>query len=193
MNQLCTISIKSYRSQKINNINPTSTSTKSKRGIVPSKVSEKPLVFSLKYFDTSNDKFHIEHTTVSYAMKIFEQLQILSKLSLFDAKKAGKALRFHSINFSENKVSENTLDIKDISLDADSNAYQFQLSKRRGRVVGFIISNIFYIKWLDPEHNLYPTKGITICPRGETDCDKKLEDKDKKILQYEELLEELTG
>jgi len=126
-------------------------------------------------------------------MKIFEQLHTLSKLSLFDAKKAGDALRFHSVNFSEKRVSENTLDIKDTSLDADSNAYQFQLSKKRGRIVGFIVSNVFYIKWLDPEHNLYPMKyGINICPRGETECDKKLEIKDSEILYYEELLEELT-
>jgi hypothetical protein len=31
--------------------------------------------------------------------------------------------------------------------------------KAHGRVHGFLIDEIFYIVWLDPEHLLYPAKG----------------------------------
>jgi len=34
--------------------------------------------------------------------------------------------------------------------------YQFQISANEyGRVHGFFSENVFYIVWLDPEHNLY--------------------------------------
>lgn len=186
------IFIKSYRSLIIGNITGTNTSKHSKNGIGSSNVSETPLVFSFKYLDTSNDKFHIEHKTIPYVLKMLEQLQNLSTMSLSEAKTAGKALRFHIIDFVKHKVSESTLGIKDPSLMADSSTYQFQLSLNKGRVIGFVVSNTFYIKWLDPEHNLYPTRGITTCKRGETDCDKQLEAKDKELLEYKEILEELT-
>jgi hypothetical protein len=35
-------------------------------------------------------------------------------------------------------------------------SYQFQTSANEyGRVHGFFSENVFYIVWLDPEHNLY--------------------------------------
>ena len=192
MKILCIAFIINYRSLAISNITTTSTSRNSKSGISSSKVSEAPLVFSFKYLDTTNNKFHIEHKNIPYVLKMLEQLQNLSTMKLSEAKTAGNALRFHSIDFSDTKVSEKTIGIRDSSLMADSCAYQFQLSLNKGRVIGFVVANTFYIKWLDPEHNLYPTRGITLCKRGKTNCDKQLEEKDKKILEYEELLDELT-
>lgn len=35
---------------------------------------------------------------------------------------------------------------------------QFSISKANGRVHGFLIENVFYVVWLDPDHNLYPTR-----------------------------------
>jgi len=38
--------------------------------------------------------------------------------------------------------------------------YQFSLSSNEhGRVHGFLIDEVFYIVWLDPDHQLYPAKG----------------------------------
>jgi hypothetical protein len=40
-------------------------------------------------------------------------------------------------------------------LTADDNAWQFMISKKNGRVHGFIPGNVFFVRWLDPRHNLY--------------------------------------
>ncbi|MDD2790931.1 MAG: hypothetical protein PHU40_09745 [Sulfurimonas sp.] len=173
-------------------IKPSNTN-QSKGAIKASKADEKPLVFSFKYFDESNDKFHIEHKTVPYVVDMVKQLQTISRMTLSEIRKAGDALRFHSIDFKSPKVSEDTLDIKDPSIMADSCSYQFQISKRRGRIIGFILNNTFYIKWFDPEHNLYPMSfGITPCLRGMSDCDEKIEHRDNIIKEYTDILEELT-
>lgn len=36
---------------------------------------------------------------------------------------------------------------------------QFALSKGKGRVHGFKIDNVFYVYWLDPNHNMYDVEG----------------------------------
>lgn len=37
--------------------------------------------------------------------------------------------------------------------------YQFRISKSKGRVIGFILDQVFYIVWLDPHHNLTDSEG----------------------------------
>ena len=40
--------------------------------------------------------------------------------------------------------------------DADKMGWQFALSaNEHGRVHGFLRGDTFYIRWLDPDHNLY--------------------------------------
>ena len=129
-----------------------------------------------------------------YVIDMIKALQNISTMTVQEAKESGRSLRFHSIDFKgKSKLSEPTLDIKDPTLLADENAYQFQVSQRRGRIIGFVVNNIFYIKWFDPEHNLYYEKeGITSCPRGISDCDKRIEYKEQEIAEYLTLLDEVT-
>ena len=37
--------------------------------------------------------------------------------------------------------------------------WQFRISKSKGRVIGAIIDNVFYIVWLDAHHNLTNSEG----------------------------------
>ncbi|NER33336.1 MAG: hypothetical protein F6J93_04585 [Oscillatoria sp. SIO1A7] len=38
----------------------------------------------------------------------------------------------------------------------EQQAFQFEISANQyGRIHGFFINNIFYVVWLDPNHNLY--------------------------------------
>ena len=37
--------------------------------------------------------------------------------------------------------------------------WRFRLNKSRGRVIGTIIDNVFYVMWLDPYHNLTDREG----------------------------------
>lgn len=37
--------------------------------------------------------------------------------------------------------------------------WQFRINKSKGRIIGFLISGVFYIVWLDPHHNLTNSDG----------------------------------
>jgi hypothetical protein len=40
--------------------------------------------------------------------------------------------------------------------EVDRKGWQFSLSaNEHGRVHGFLVENVFFIRWLDPDHNLY--------------------------------------
>ena len=64
-------------------------------------------------------------------------------------------LRCHTINFKKNSVKENGFGIPG-NEELDEDAWQFSLSSNEhGRVHGYFVGNIYFIVWLDPEHNLY--------------------------------------
>ena len=65
------------------------------------------------------------------------------------------ATRFHRIDFSDPKVSETGFGINHWE-EYDDDAWQFSLSvNEHGRVHGFLIENVFYVVWFDPQHQLY--------------------------------------
>lgn len=37
--------------------------------------------------------------------------------------------------------------------------WQFRINKSKGRIIGFLYKNIFYVVWLDPHHNLTDSEG----------------------------------
>jgi len=65
-------------------------------------------------------------------------------------------LRAHRIDFSDSRVAERSFYVRDRS-EADERAWQFALSaNEHGRVHGFLVEDTFFVRWLDPDHNLYP-------------------------------------
>ncbi|MFH1766833.1 MAG: hypothetical protein ABH826_01935 [Patescibacteria group bacterium] len=67
-----------------------------------------------------------------------------------------KVLRCHQINFGTSSISESGFGL---ALSSDDDAWQFQISSNaHGRVHGYFLKNVFYIVWLDPEHELYPSE-----------------------------------
>ncbi len=65
-------------------------------------------------------------------------------------------LRNHPIKWRD--TSENGFGLPNEEQLVDT-PYQFALSaNENGRVHGFLIDEVFYIVWLDPDHLLYPQK-----------------------------------
>jgi hypothetical protein len=65
------------------------------------------------------------------------------------------ALRLHRIEFGDRRVSVRTFGVPGRP-QVDRDAWQFSLSaNEHGRVHGFLVRDTFYVRWLDPEHNLY--------------------------------------
>ncbi|HEU0054227.1 MAG TPA: hypothetical protein VFQ39_13665 [Longimicrobium sp.] len=65
-------------------------------------------------------------------------------------------LRIHPIDFGDPRVAVSGFGIAGQE-DVDLRGWQFALSaNEHGRVHGFLVGEIFYVRWLDPDHNLYP-------------------------------------
>lgn len=64
-----------------------------------------------------------------------------------------KALRAHSLDWARTSKPDGFAHLNEQFRAME--AYQFQLSKHKGRVHGFFVDVTFHVVWLDPDHNLY--------------------------------------
>jgi len=116
-----------------------------------------PLRFSFRYLDTTHPAFDVRTRGGDYFRVLIARLKELSAFSLaqFRTARIG-TLRIHPIDFADPRVSVRTFNLPAHS-EADDNAWQFALSaNEHGRVHGFLIDDTFYVRWLDPDHRLYP-------------------------------------
>ncbi len=124
--------------------------------IVPSQPKPpKVLGFSFKYLQTQNEKFSIRDRDANYFTAFLERLRDLSTLTAQEVKmNRSQSLRCHPIKWRET-TEPNGFGIAN-EKELVTIPYQFSLSSNEhGRVHGFFIEDIFYIVWLDPNHNLY--------------------------------------
>jgi hypothetical protein len=125
-------------------------------GIPKPKVPELPtcIVFSLKYAQLGGGKFSVARGNENYQMALLERLRAVSAWSTNEFFNCHhKALRAHSIDFSD------TTEPAGFPLNEQLKQvppYQFQVSANaHGRVHGFLLGNVFYVIWFDPDHQLY--------------------------------------
>jgi len=111
------------------------------------------LSFSFKYFCTTN-KFSPYSRKSDYFSILIERLIKLSQITPQEFySNRSKSLRSHPIDWDD--TTESSFDIPNEEKIV-STPYQFELSANEyGRVHGFVIGSVFYIRWLDPDHNLY--------------------------------------
>lgn len=114
------------------------------------------LRFSFKYLDLHNPLFDFTMRDRGYFRRLLERLRELSRFRVIEfATHRSSALRIHPINFKHDAVAVQSFGVREWA-DADKLAWQFSLSaNEHGRVHGFLAGNTFYVRWLDPEHNLY--------------------------------------
>ncbi len=114
----------------------------------------KRVVFSFQYLQEEHPKFSIRHKGTKYLIALLTRLKELSRLSVQELKmNSNKTLRCHPINWSDTTENCFGIPFEDELVDIP---YQFSLSANEyGRIHGFFIDEIFYIVWLDTEHQLY--------------------------------------
>lgn len=114
----------------------------------------KGISFSFRYFKDDNDKFSIRNRDATYLQALLVRLRDLSTLTVQEIiNNRSKSLRCHKIVWNDTTESGFGIPNEDQLVDSP---YQFQISaNEHGRVHGFLIESIFYIVWLDPDHNLY--------------------------------------
>ncbi len=127
-------------------------------GIKPTKLKSQGISFSFKYYRDAHNKFSCNNKAAKYWLTLLDRLRTLSALSAKELMvNRGNALRCHPIKWED--TSENGFGLPNEEQLADTPC-QFSLSSNKhGRVHGFLIDEIFYIVWLDPDHVLYSAKA----------------------------------
>jgi hypothetical protein len=111
--------------------------------------------FSFRYYQDDKDKFSISKRDAKYLSSLLGRLRDLSQLKADEViSNQSKSLRCHRIDWQD------TTELQGFGIPNEdqlvSTPYQFQIfANQYGRVHGFFSENVFYIVWLDPDHNLY--------------------------------------
>lgn len=137
-------------------INKTKVGQQSSR-INPSSIDDTERVsFNFRRLCEKEKKFCYTAREVNYFLKLLERLREICRMTKNEMVRINRrALRCHEIDFNNPITSENTFGI--VGDDVDDDAWQFQLSSNEhGRVHGYFVGNIFYVVWLDPNHELFP-------------------------------------
>ena len=117
---------------------------------------ERLIRFSFQYLDTTHPSFDVGTRGGDYLRRLLARFRELSALRLREFYSSrSSTLRIHSIDFTDHRVGVAGFGIPGRP-DADYSAWQFALSaNEHGRVHGFVVDDTFFVRWLDPEHNLY--------------------------------------
>jgi hypothetical protein len=117
------------------------------------------VIFSWSFFDRNHELFNMGGRKHPWFLSMMDALKTISKMTFkeFRMQRSDKGLRVHSHNWDGANAC---FDFEDDWLEQhEEDCLQFSISKANGRVHGFMIENVFYIVWMDPEHNLYPSKN----------------------------------
>lgn len=116
-----------------------------------------PVSFNFKNMKEKGEKFTFNAQPSQYFKKFLERLSSISTMNKQEMIVNNRdSLRCHRIDFHDEGISETTFGL---APDLDDDAWQFQISSNaHGRVHGYFVSSVFYIIWLDPEHELYPNQ-----------------------------------
>jgi hypothetical protein len=114
---------------------------------------ENCLSFSFVHFKSDHSEYGLAGKNLEYFLKLIERLKAVSSIPVGELHASqSKALRCHPIDWAGTN-EKNGFGIAD---EDQIEPMQFSISKTKyGRVMGFFISNVFYIVWLDHDHNVY--------------------------------------
>ena len=118
------------------------------------------VVFSFKYLDLKKTgKFSHTLCEDGWHRCFLQRLHDVSRMAMSALRDDNRntALRNHAIKWNETTEPSGFSQLpKQLQPDTP---WQFSLtSNLHGRVHGFILSNTFYVVWIDPDHSLYRSK-----------------------------------
>lgn len=119
--------------------------------------SNEKLLFSFRFFDRSPKEFNIGQTSKVCDGWFITLIDILKDVSNLTRNQLVVEQRQH---YDAHNHDWDKLSLRypfDNEFLEQVECLQFRISQGRGRVHGFITGNLFYIVWLDPHHNLYPS------------------------------------
>lgn len=149
-------------------------------------LGDKKIKISFEFLDSNNKYFSLGKIENEWFTDLFEELKELSKITkkqLFTEYK--KKYKPHPYT---NTIK--LLNYKDEYLtNPQYDGVQLRLDKSSGRIHGFFIENVYYIRFLDRRHNMYISEGyggVEFVPFPKTGFE-KLEDENqiqKEKIEY---------
>ena len=146
-------------------------SSKPSKIISETNIKDAPteLHISYRYLCTNNKKYSLDLITDSRekislynAMinKLIEYSNIDDFKKSFSDRSYKKHNHIHPINWKDPQIKEQCFTCLDSNFmeQIKDDCWQLGIDNHKFRVHGFFIENVFYIVWLDPNHNLYYSK-----------------------------------
>ncbi len=168
-------------------------SGKKEKKVVPNNINiyteDKKVLFSFEILER-NDYFNLDGTCVNWSSDLFEALKKVSKITMKEihaGNYSGKSSPFRIHRHDNAKPPCNVTG--NISLE---DLWQIRISLNKGGIHGLFIDNVFYVLWLDPQHNLYPNEnrgGVVKITPPSTCCkerDAQIKDLYKQLEEYKE-------
>jgi len=117
--------------------------------------------FSFKYFyDTAKFGCHAvpEGMREPYWVAFMERLKAISSMTINEFRGGrGRALKIHTHKWDHTSEPDGFTQLN--AQLRDYEPWQFCIDRSNyGRVHGFILDEIFYVIWIDPQHQLYPVE-----------------------------------
>ena len=143
-----------HKATKINLPRPSSLKVPATVPLVP-EISSQKICFSFLFFDRTHKLFNLggenDDGTIEgqWFLQLLDCLKNASDKTIQELKQRPFCL--HPIKWE-------TANAK-CPFYPQAEWFQFRINKSRGRVIGMLISGIFYVVWLDPHHNLTDSEG----------------------------------
>ena len=163
-------------------------------------IEDTGISFSFRYFKQI-DNFGITGKDDVWMSGLLDQLRLLSEKNadeLLSDVTMKDYLRMHTLDLSEGKSALSLDDFASIPeryrpTAIDCPIMQFQISKANGRVIGFFNHNhsVFYIVFLDPQHNAQLSNYNGYKIREISPCMSEFDDLMAKISKFDKL-EQIT-
>ncbi|MGY4689368.1 hypothetical protein [Salibacterium sp. K-3] len=157
------------------------------------------IMFSFVLFDRNKEAFNCGGIDASWFISLIDRLKDVSGIEMKTLQTPHhiEKMRIHP---HKPEVVEDYFDLGGIWEEQlrEGTFYQLNVSQARGRVHGFFIDNTFFVLWLDPHHNLYPSEkhgGYASYPDGVGEYELLEQERDhwrQKCGELEEILESET-
>lgn len=168
---------------------------KARKGLtINQDAREEGISFSFRYFKQI-ENFGISGKDCTWTTGLLEQLKVLSEKNadelLKDAQQK-KALRIHQLELGPGKSALTNNDFSHIpekyrpDNNEDREILQFQISRANGRVIGFFGADhaVFYIVFLDPNHNAQLSSYSDYKIREISPCESEIDDLYARIAKH---------
>ncbi len=178
----------SSRIAKIKKDNIAKTESRVSSPIMDELSNSEGIKFSFKLLDF-NEYFNLDATCVNWSYELMQTLKNISQLSTNDITSGTYGtLRFHKVENATQPTSlPSKVELKDM--------HQLAIGgTSKGRIHGILTGDTFYIIWLDPLHNLYPSRrhgGLRTITPPKNCCMDRDEELEKLNKENEELRKEI--